>query len=338
MTARMQTQLDCLPCFMRQALEAARQVTDDEEVQRAVMHRVCHALQLVDVRRSPPAMAQQIHRIIRAVVGDDPFRKLKVRMNRLGVRLREQLRSRVEQSPDPFEAGVRVAIAANCIDFGARSDVTPRRVTREIMAAFEIPLHGSAEALRLAANRARSILYLADNAGEIALDGLLIEQLPRGAVTVAVRGRPVINDATLEDAQAVGLPDWVNLIDNGSDAPGTLLSDCARPFRNAFAQADLIISKGQGNYESLAGTHARPIHFLLVPKCPLVAQHLGAPEGVLVVHTVSSSRRRSVGPSEAMHTPESLSRVNSQKIAPAGAARRGRLVRLERATPGIFRA
>ena len=130
MTGRMRTQLDCLPCFLRQALDAARQVTHDEEVQRAILHQVCHALPLVDVRRSPPAMSQQIHRIIRAATGDDPYRRRKIRINRLGVALRERLRVRVALAPDPFAAACRLAIAANCTDFAARSHVTPPRCQR----------------------------------------------------------------------------------------------------------------------------------------------------------------------------------------------------------------
>ena len=291
MTQGMQTQLDCLPCFLRQALDAARQATAAEDIQRAVLIRVCDAIRHVDVRRQPPAMAQQIHRIIRATVGEDPYREIKEQMNRLGVKLRERLRERVESAADPFAAAVRLAIAGNCIDYGARSHVTARGVARTIETALDRPIHGSVTALHRAARRARRILYLADNAGEIALDGLLIEQLPRGRVTVAVRGSPVINDATLEDAHAVGLAQWATLIDNGSDAPGTLLNDCSAEFRTVFARADLIIAKGQGNFESLAVTRGRPIFFLLIPKCPLVARHLGAPEDTLVVRAPSPGRR-----------------------------------------------
>lgn len=291
MNQGMQTQLDCLPCFLRQALDAARQATADEDVQRAVLIRVCDTMRLVDVRRQPPAMAQQIHRIIRATVGEDPYLKIKEQMNRLGVKLRERLRARVESAADPFAAAVRLAIAGNCIDYGARSHVTARGVARTIETAFDRPIHGSVTALHRAARRARRILYLADNAGEIALDSLVIEQLPRRRVTVAVRGSPVINDATLEDAHAVGLAQWATLIDNGSDAPGTLLGDCSEAFRTVFARADLIIAKGQGNFESLVGTRRQSIFFLLIPKCPLVARHLGAPEDTLVVRAGSPGRR-----------------------------------------------
>ncbi|HSL95369.1 MAG TPA: ARMT1-like domain-containing protein, partial [Thermoleophilia bacterium] len=110
------------------------------------------------------------------------------------------------------------------------------------------------------------------------IDGLLIEQLPRDRVVVAVRGAPVLNDATLADARAAGLDALAAVIGNGSDAPGTVLSDCSPEFRRVFAEADVIVSKGQGNYESLSDFEA-PVFFLLKVKCPLAARHAGLPLG-----------------------------------------------------------
>jgi uncharacterized protein with ATP-grasp and redox domains len=121
---------------------------------------------------------------------------------------------------------------------------------------------------------ARSILYLADNAGEIVFDRLLIERLPAGRVTVVVRGAPVINDATRADAQVAGLDRIAEIIDNGSDAPGTVLEDCSAQFRERFESADVIIAKGQGNFETLSAAGAN-ICFLLKIKCPVLATHTG---------------------------------------------------------------
>ena len=126
------------------------------------------------------------------------------------------------------------------------------------------------------------ILYLCDNAGEILFDKLLIEQLPYGKVTVSVRGFPVINDATMIDAEAAGLTALVEVIDNGSDAPGTLLEDCRRDFQERFKQADLVIAKGQGNYESLSEVR-KEIFFLLNVKCQVIARKLGYHIGDLVL-------------------------------------------------------
>jgi uncharacterized protein with ATP-grasp and redox domains len=145
---------------------------------------------------------------------------------------------------------------------------------------------GDLEAFRQAVAEATDILYLADNAGEIACDRLLIQQLLSVRVTLAVRGGAVVNDATLADAEAVGLHELVEVIDNGSDAPGTLLSDCSEDFRKRFAKADLIIAKGQGNFETLSDTGGN-IFFLFKVKCPVIAAHVGLPLGT---HVLTGSR------------------------------------------------
>jgi uncharacterized protein with ATP-grasp and redox domains len=138
--------------------------------------------------------------------------------------------------------------------------------------------------------QARRILFLADNAGEIVFDRLLLEQLPRQKVTLAVRGRPIINDALREDAVAAGLMDLVKTIDNGCDAPGTILDECLPLFREHFAAADLIIAKGQGNYETLDEFADKRIFFLLMVKCLRVSIALGQPEGTFVVYCNQDTR------------------------------------------------
>jgi hypothetical protein len=282
----LQTALDCYPCFFRQALQAAREVTDDPAVHQAVMRSVSEMCTHLDADRSPPAVGQQIHRAIRAITGQaDPYRKIKQRFNDHAVALREQLRQRVGSAEDPFDAAIRLSIAGNRIDFGARSDVSEQEISDLTDQAAHQVFNGELHALKAAVERSERLLFLADNAGEIALDMLLIEQLPTERVTVAVRGGPVINDATMADAQAVGLNDMVRVIDNGSDAPGTLLDDCSPAFRDAFDQADLILAKGQGNYESLSDLEDDRLYFLLIPKCALVAGHLGCGEGQFVVRS-----------------------------------------------------
>ncbi|HMB00704.1 MAG TPA: ARMT1-like domain-containing protein, partial [Spirochaetota bacterium] len=135
---------------------------------------------------------------------------------------------------------------------------------------------------RRAVEEADKILYLMDNAGEIVFDKLLLEQLPLTKITAAVRGAPVINDAVMSDAEEVGICDMVNVIDNGSDAPGTVLEECSSAFTEYFNNADLIIAKGQGNYESLSDTDVNII-FLFQVKCNLVAEQTGLPTGTHVM-------------------------------------------------------
>ena len=146
-----------------------------------------------------------------------------------------------------------------------------------------MPIHGS---LKTEIDKAGSVLYLADNAGETVFDRVFLEQFTSEKVTLAVRGAPAINDATLEDAMEAGLHRVARLIDNGSGAPATVLSDCSVEFRRIFEKADVIIAKGQGNYESLSSSDAN-IFFLFRVKCNLVAEHSGFPIGSLVLLTTS---------------------------------------------------
>ncbi|MFP4143634.1 MAG: damage-control phosphatase ARMT1 family protein [Phycisphaeraceae bacterium] len=280
----MQTSPPCFPCFLRQARDAARGAGVDAATTDAILARVREALEGFDVRESPPVMAQQIHRLVREFTGQaDPYADVKRRFNEHALMLLPHLREAVMHAADPFEAAAKLAIAGNQIDFGAHSGLTEADATDILSHAVEQTILGDAAALREAAQRARRIVYLLDNAGEIVLDRMLLEQLPVERVTAVVRGRPVLNDATLADAREVGLTDLVRVIDNGSDAPATLVEDCSPAFRGAFDAADLIIAKGQGNYESLAHRADRPISFLLIPKCPLVADQIGCPVGRFVL-------------------------------------------------------
>ncbi len=280
----MRTFLECVPCFVRQALDSARLVTDDETVHEQVLRQVLREVGEMDFHNSPPVMGQHMHRLIRRLVADDdPYRNIKDHFNRLALALYPELEKRIEGSRDPLETAVRVAIAGNIIDFGSNCDLEDSRVEEAIESSLVAPLSKSAvEDLRESAGRATSILYLGDNAGEIVFDRLLIEQLPRQKVTYVVRGSPVINDATMSDALATGMTDLVEVIDNGSDAPGTILETCSVAFRRRFQAADLVIAKGQGNYETLSEAD-KSIFYLLKVKCPVIARHIGCDVDSLAV-------------------------------------------------------
>lgn len=278
----MRTFLDCVPCFVRQALDAARKVTNDEARHEELLRLVLATAADMDLSQSPPAMGMIIHRKLRELTGGlDPFAEDKRLQNETALKVLPRLQRCVTESQNRFDTAVRLAIAGNVIDLGLRHSIPEDEVHRAIETALHGRLDGSTEALREAADQAEHILYIADNAGEIVFDRLLIEQLPTDRVTVAVRGVPVINDATMEDAEAAGLTSLVTVIDNGSDAPGTILETCSEAFRNTFWEANLVIAKGQGNYETLSETEHN-IHFLLKAKCPVIAAHLDCPLGSFV--------------------------------------------------------
>jgi uncharacterized protein with ATP-grasp and redox domains len=271
---------------MRQTLDAARMSSDDPAVHEQLIRDVLRWLSEMELRLSPPALAQRIHRRLRELTGiEDPYRRQKDQHNQLALQLLPGLRAQVAASNDPLMTAANLAVAGNIIDLGAKSGLNENEIHDAIRHAAEKPLEGDRKAFRREVERAEKILYLADNCGEIVFDTLLVEQLGTHRVTVAVRGMPIINDATLIDAQTAGLTELVRVIGNGSDAPGTLLDDCSDEFKTVFETADLIISKGQGNFETLSDC-GRNIFFLFKAKCPVVAASVNLPIGTHVLRRV----------------------------------------------------
>ncbi len=279
----MKTFLDCIPCLLRQALDSVRSTTADARVHEAIVRTALEDIAVMDFGQPPARMAQIIHRRIREATGHaDPYAQEKRRLNDMALELHPILSRRIEKAGDPLDLAVRLAIAGNIMDLAVKSNLDEDALLRGIDDCIDAPLDCRIAEFARAVEEAGDILYLADNAGEIVFDRLLLERLPREKLTVVVRGRPVIKDVTREDAAYVGLTDVVGVVDNGSDAPGTILSDCSDDFRRRFAHADLVISKGQGNYETLANC-GRPIWFLLRVKCPIIARDLQCSVGTAVL-------------------------------------------------------
>ena len=280
----MQTYHECIPCFLKQALNAARLATSDTAIHEQVLRRVLKETAEMPLNQPPPMMGQRIHRIIREAAGSaDPYLEVKNHYNTFALSLYPRLRETVAQSAHPLETAIRLSIAGNIIDFGLARSIDQQEVSAVLEQSLTQELAGDAGAFQAALADARDILFLGDNAGEIVFDRLLIENLPGNNITYVVRGKPVINDATRADAEATGISGLVEVMDNGSDAPGTLLDQCSGDFRRAFDDADLVVAKGQGNFESLSDIK-KHIFFIFKVKCPVVAAHTGAPEGSMMIY------------------------------------------------------
>ncbi len=280
----MRTYFDCIPCLIRQSLDAVRLMTSDESIHEQVIRNILRLAADLDMSQSPPVLSQQIHRLIREIIGmGDPYYKIKKQFNELTLKLYSELRKLIIGSEDPLATAVRLAIAGNIIDFGVISPLEELNLETTISESLAAEFHSAQlESFQDSVTKAEEILYLCDNAGEIVFDRLLIEQLPYEKVTVVVKGRPVINDATMEDTEIAGLTQIVEVIDNGSDAPGTILENCSDYFRDRFAHADLVIAKGQGNYETLSEVN-KNIFFILKAKCPVIARDLGCEVGEMIL-------------------------------------------------------
>lgn len=280
---KMQTSLDCLPCLIRQTVSVIRTVCSDPQQQNRLMKSILEQSGSLDFEQPPPVLAKQIHQLIRQKTGKSGlYQQDKQRQNAMAMALLPEMRQRLKTAKDPFELALHLAIAGNVIDLGVQDQISETEILQSLEQALQTPLHGDMGAFRRALDATGTVLYLADNAGEIVFDGLLIEQIGADKVTLVVRGEEILNDVTRDDIQQTGLDSLVEVIDNGSGVPGTMLEDCSEEFRRRFAEADLIISKGQGNYETLSG-HPENIFFLFKAKCDVIANRAGVPAGTNVL-------------------------------------------------------
>jgi len=271
----MKTYLDCLPCFMSQALRAARIATDDEKKIKKVLDEVGMMLKDIPLESTPPESGRMVYRKISEITGNsDPYKEIKSESTKKALSMYPSLKSRVEKSNDRLLTAIRVAIAGNIIDFGANRDFDLRKEIEEVIDKdFAICDYG---AFKECLDKAHEILYIGDNAGECVFDRILIEEIKKPVIYV-VRDVPVINDATYEDAAQAGLDKIATILSSGTDAPGTVLKTCSTEFKEVYNNSRFVISKGQGNYEVLSN-EKRPIFFLLKVKCQVIARDIGVDE------------------------------------------------------------
>ncbi len=230
-----------------------------------------------------PKLATDIHRIAKQKLNaSDLYANEKLSANNLLLTDFEYWRNYIDNSNNPFYTAIKLAVAGNIIDYGAHSvngDIKGQ-IKSLLNTPFAIDKSGE---FKEAVHKAKRILYLGDNAGEVFFDRLLLETIKHPNVTFVTRGAPVINDITLADAQQVGIDKMCEVIHNGYDAPSTLLEFCSDEFLEAYSNADLIISKGQGNFEGLMNEKHPNTFFLLMAKCEPMAEMLGCAKNDLIV-------------------------------------------------------
>lgn len=276
----MKTQLECFPCLISQALNTAKIVTTEKDKIHEVLKQVCLFLPTMSLDVTPSDFGREVYGIVSTVTGiKDPFREMKKLHTKQALRLYPKLKDLILCSEDPLLTALRISIAGNVIDFGTTQKFDMEKDLDAILKMDFAVNHYLAFCKAL--NEASKILFIGDNAGETVFDRLLIEKLGK-PVTYAVRERPIINDAIYEDAVEAGIDKVAEIFSSGCDAPGCILSLCSDDFLELYNSAELIISKGQGNYEGLSDEH-RPIFFLLKAKCRVVAGDIGVPQGSILL-------------------------------------------------------
>jgi len=293
----MKTYLDCIPCFFKQALDAAQLAGANKATQKKILKVLSKEVLKFDLKECPTAMGRILYKLVRQITGrQDPFKEIKQKSNEFALSLYPRLKKKVETSKDRLLAALELAIAGNIIDYGIKKVGQEKRglapffeseierlftgedriIRKESKALFAYP------AFKRNLKKARRILYIGDNAGEIVFDRILIEEMKDKEIIYVVRGGPIINDALAEDAVFCGIDKYARIVSSGCDAPGTILKFCTGNFRKIFKEAEFIISKGQGNFEALSGQR-RPIFFLFKAKCPVVAKYLGCKLGDIIL-------------------------------------------------------
>lgn len=284
----MKTNLECLPCFLRQSLDAARLSEACFQIQKDIINEVNKKIFCLSLDSTPPEIAGEVYAIIAKHINDgDVYSRIKSDSNKKALNLYPKLKDLIKDSEDPLLMAGRIAVAGNVIDYGLPHVFDIENEIEECLnkdfAIFDW------ECFREKISKARTVLYILDNAGEVVFDRLLIEQID-AEVICAVREKPVINDATVADAREAGLDKVAEVISSGSDCPGTVISRVNNCFRRIYFNSDVVISKGQGNFETLS-EEKRDIFFMFKAKCSVVARHIGCKVGDSIL-TYSSGDKK----------------------------------------------
>jgi uncharacterized protein with ATP-grasp and redox domains len=283
----MKVYYECAPCFLRQAKEALDLATHDESIKMKVMEEL---VEIIYNDFNPEAVSNEvgtkIHRTIKEKTGnEDPYLLEKQKGNEIALKFLPQIKEILNEKNE-LETYVKAAIVSNIIDFGALGvDYDIENGIVENMKK-EIALNQVPE-LEKALKSSRNVLYLADNNGEIVFDKLLIEKLKEYGVDVivALKEKPILNDASIEDALQIRLDEVAKLVSTGTDSIGIIYGDISEEFKKIFHEADMVISKGLGNYEGLTAMNLgeKPVFCLLNVKCTPIAKDIGVNLGDNVV-------------------------------------------------------
>ncbi len=232
---------------------------------------------------SPPELQQILNKKFCELANNyDLFAEEKEISNKIAEDIYNEWKPKLLNSNNPYDLALKLSIAGNIMDYGASSDFDIYKTINEVLKTpFNID---HSILLEKQIKKANKILYLGDNAGEIVFDKLFIETvLKNKQIIFAVRNSPILNDVTYSDAIETKMNKIANIISNGYDAPSTILNKCSKEFLKVYDNADLIISKGQGNLEGLLNENDSRIFFLLMVKCDVIAEILDVKKGSFIV-------------------------------------------------------
>ncbi len=285
--------LDCLPCMLKQVLEAARMATDDADIQAQILVDAISILANYKSYSCSPDLAMALHGMVKERTQTaDPYRAIKDADIQAALKVYPHLKDFLKQKQNSLYWALKLAATGNNIDSAIYKALDINLcVEQELKKNFgKCDLPFFEEKLKTAG----TVLIIGDNAGETVFDRVLAEALLPLNIIYAARNEPILNDTTIQDACDSGLDACATVISTGCNAPGAIHSQCSEAFLKIFHDADVVISKGQGNYEALSDC-AREVFFLLKAKCPMVAGRVGVDlnEYVFIRHPGKTKVERS---------------------------------------------
>ncbi|QZY53611.1 damage-control phosphatase ARMT1 family protein [Crassaminicella profunda] len=270
----MNTHVDCIACVINKANQLADKYLKDKHQKYNFMNKVLREVVDIEYARTAPFLVAKVMRILKKETGiNDFYKEEKKLFNEKLLSMEKQIEEILKDSDDRFMTALKIAQAGNIIDFGALDEISFDLVKELIYKTLESDLDEELyNKLKNELNSGKILLYLGDNAGEIVFDKIFIKEIkreyPHVEIFFAVRGEPVLNDINEEDAYNVGIDKYAHILSNGTDLPGTDLLEVSDEFKEIFERADLILSKGQGNFESLSEC-GENIYYLFLCKCNL---------------------------------------------------------------------
>ena len=274
--------LICVSCMLNSRINQFPQDAPEEK-KVEYMTRVFKELGEMKDAQGPVLATRNIVKLQAEMFGKyQDYSELKSKFNQFVMEKVPFLKNEIEKADDSFKRAIQYGIVGNYIDFAAMEDVDENQLEQLFVEASNYVLDEAVyQAMKQDVCNAKKIAYLLDNCGEVVIDKLIIEVIqrlnPKAELTAIVRGEEVMNDATMEDAKQVGLNDLVKVIGNGSDILGTCLQYISEEARTVIEEADVILSKGQGNFETLQG-YDKNIYYIFLCKCEMIAEMFGVPK------------------------------------------------------------
>lgn len=277
----MKMEIECVTCFMMQAVKAAKLSTSDFKVRIKAVKKAAEVISGLDPTKTPPEIATKIFKTIARETGNqDAFKELKQESNKKVLELMNIVKKYIDEAEDRLATALKISLSGNIIDYGILDNFdVSKLIKEEINTVID---KKKVTRLKNIVIRSGIISFIADNAGEIGLDGILLKEFkilnPNLNIVIFVKSSPIINDATIEDARFFGIDKEFKII----SAPNTVGLNLRLLPSNAkiiFEKSDYIIAKGQANYELLTDQNLKNIVYLLRAKCEVVAKDTGVKLG-----------------------------------------------------------